>query len=117
METAATSTISLQPAQGEVLGVDDVHRPRPYPYHIDALDGSVLRQDLWEGVPARLAGFSVDAVEMAISIPTVQWLADLDTIERVTGMHPVLIDRDGTMWTDRRPVERVTVYTSEAVTA
>lgn len=109
MDTSTTSTVSIQPAQGETVGEYDVHKPLPYPFHIEP-DGSVARQDFWQGTPARLAGFQVDPKVMKVEIFDFQWLADLDTVERVVGMHAVFIDSSGSMWTDRRPVERVTVH-------
>jgi len=90
---------TIQPCQPDKNpGEYDVMQPVPYPYHIDA-DGCVLQQDFWRGEPASLIGFQKNRDRQTVDLFFHDW-----TDQDVTGMHPVFVDADGSMWTDLRKV-------------
>jgi hypothetical protein len=83
-----------------LTGEYDVHKPLPYPFHIDD-DGSVLRQDFWRGEPARLLGFQ-STQEHRVDLFAHEWLATTD--EAPEGWYPVFQDSDGGIWAHAYPV-------------
>ncbi len=94
------TTKSVQVAN-TTTGRYDVHKPLPYPFHIDA-EGNVLRQDFWRGEPERLVGFQEKADVNHVDLRVQDWLATGD--EAPEGWHPVFVDADGTMWSHAFPV-------------
>lgn len=109
MSTTHRTVVTVQPAQGTEVGAYDPAVPLPYPWHIDA-DGRVLRQELWRGHPARLAGFQALARRQQVDLYTEEWLADLGRADLVVSMYPVFIDADGGMWSSTHPVDSVSVH-------
>lgn len=114
----SSTYITIQPAQGSVVGSYDVRQPLPYPYHIGTV-GEVLRQDVWKGAPLRLVGFQRDLDVQEVTIFEFHWvpvmLSGATTArDEVIGMYPVFLRADGSMYTDTRPVVSVSV---PAVTA
>ena len=112
--------ITIRPAQGSVVGDYDVRQPLPYPYHIGPA-GEVLRQDVWKGYPLRLVGFQRDLDVQRVAIFEFHWVpavlsGDTTTRDEVIGMYPVFLRADGSMYSDTRPVEGVSVNVP-AVTA
>jgi len=76
----------------------------PMPYHV-LLDGTIGRQDAWQGDPAALLGFQHD--------PTVQHVdllreAFVRTPQRAVGMYPVFVRDNGEIYVLTIPVESVT---------
>lgn len=115
-----TPFITIQPAQGSVVGEYDVHLPPPYPYHIGTA-GEVLRQDVWKGDPFRLMGFQRDLDVQEVAIFEFHWVpafifGAVTARDEVIGMYPVFLRTDGSMYADTRPVESVSVRAA-AVTA
>jgi hypothetical protein len=95
-----TKTKSVQVAN-EKDGSYNVHKPLPYPFHIDA-DGSVLRQDFWKGEPSRLIGFQENADVQKVDLLAETWLASDD--EAPEGWYPVFMDDDGGFWNHAYPI-------------
>lgn len=86
----------------EADGSYNVHKPLPYPYHIED-DGTVGRQDFWKGKPARLLGFQLTADRHEVSVRVETWLEnDVD----VTGHFPVFQDKNGAIWSLTLPVSK-----------
>lgn len=106
--TNTSTTVTIQPAQGSVVGQYDVRKPLPYPWHV-RLDGTITHQELWRGDPDRLCGFQRSLDEQTVYLFEFQWLGNLDDVDSVVGSYPVFMRADGSMWTDTRPVESVTV--------
>lgn len=90
--------ITIQPAeQGGTL---------PYPLHVDE-DGTVGRQDFWQGKPARVVGFS--PVPRA-NVMSLDWEEFTRDPSGATGLYVVSEDADGTWYTHWcSPIAKVTV--------
>lgn len=98
MSTTATKSVQIANTED---GSYDVRKPLPYPWHINR-DCSVARQDFWKGQPDRLAGFQTSRDKQVINVLAQDWV-DSDNID-VTGMFPVFINSDGSMWNSSYPV-------------
>lgn len=81
-----TRIVTIQPATLEDL-------TRPYPYHI-LPDGSVDRQDFWQGTHKNLMGFQRTKTQR-IDVSTREFL---ENPKQVVGMYPVFTDADGQMF-------------------
>ncbi|MFS0885273.1 hypothetical protein [Aeromicrobium sp. 179-A 4D2 NHS] len=92
------SSVTIQPKTGDNLS-------RPYPFHIEE-DGTVGRQDFWNGTPEKLVGFQNDADVQHVDVPVREFLADPDV---AVGKYPVFIDADGSMWNYAAPIESILV--------
>ena len=96
-------------------GEYDVHRPLPYPFHLDA-DGNVLRQEFWRGEPVKLLGFQYSPDAQEIGLLAEDWLPTAASYHSsnvvgptaVVGLWPVFLDADGSIWSHVYPVDGVT---------
>lgn len=100
--------VQIQPAPVSA----SVHEPRPYPYFV-ADDGRVLRQDVWQGDPARLLGFTASAEPDEFVVTVDEFI---ESPEQVVGMFAVFSTAADNWYTLMRPVESVRVLDSETVT-
>lgn len=103
--------MTIQPANTS-SGEFDVMKPRPYPFHVNADSGEVLRQDFWQGDPQMILGFqkTVDVQTMDRMLPD---LAKSDTDAHLAvGMFPICVDSKGGMYTYTMPIESVTITES-----
>lgn len=62
----------------------------PYPFHVDT-DGSIGRQDFWNGYPLRVLGFVADPNRMQIDL---YWEEIVKNPQRAVGMYVVTEDAD-----------------------
>jgi hypothetical protein len=84
---------------------------QPYPYFVEE-DGSVQRQDFWQGSVARVIGFQRD---LAVQTIDLLWAAAVKSDpECLTGLYLVTEDSDGRWSTHNTAVESVTVEGAEA---
>lgn len=82
----------------------------PYPYFVEA-DGTVQRQDVWQGTVARVIGFQRDLAVPEISL---LWSAAVKSdLECLVGLYLVTSDSDGEWGTHHTAVESVTVVGAE----
>ena len=86
-----------------VTGDYDPKQHKPFPYGIES-DGSVTQQEFWKGEPVRLMGFQRDADVQVVDLLAEDWLATDDPAPE--GWFPVVLDKDGSMWTHRYPVQK-----------
>lgn len=63
----------------------------PYPFYVNE-DGSILRQDIWNGNPLRVVGFQRD---LAVQQIDMWWRDALRTPDQVPGMYLVTSDKNG----------------------
>lgn len=101
-EADDTRTLRVQPRA-------DLDGHLPYPLFVGK-DGSVGRQDFWNGKPERVIGFapSADIQELPV-----RWADAWETPERAVGLYPVVEYKGGTWFTWDSPVESVTVVGAE----
>ena len=80
-------------------GEYDVREALPYPYRVNE-DGTIDRQDFWQGSPYALLGFQRGDVQEVVVLAE-DWLRDgVD----VSGLRPVFTDAGGTVWAHRYAV-------------
>jgi len=86
--------ITLQPAPiVDHITPDGIELTKlPYPFHVDT-DGSIGRQDFWNGYPLRVIGFVADPNRMQIDL---YWEEAVKDPQRAVGMYVVAVGADGT---------------------
>lgn len=94
-----TRTITIHPAAKS--------DQKPYPFHIEP-DGTVGRQDFWNGNPSRLVGFQHDTDVQQVDVDLDDFLANP---ESAVGCYPVFFgDQDG-LYNLTTVIESVHVHT------
>lgn len=102
--------ITIQPGN-TTTGEYDVHKPLPYPYHVDAATGDVDRQDFFKGTPAAVIGFQDDADVQVVDLLWKDAAADPD---RIVGKFPVLVDSNGNIYSLTVPITSTYVTEGES---
>lgn len=77
----------------------------PYPYYVKE-DGSVERQDYWQGRVTRVIGFAGDLAVERIDLP---WRRAVADPQKAVGMYLVTADSSGDWSTHQTAVDRVDV--------
>jgi hypothetical protein len=77
---------------------------QPYPLFVSR-DGSVGRQDFWQGKPLCLIGFAADSAKREM---TLWWPQVWDDPQQAVGMYPVVEHTGGTWFTWDSAVESIT---------
>lgn len=98
--------LRVQPAEyvDQIVNGQELTK-QPYPYFVEE-DGSVQRQDFWQGSVARVVGFQRDLAVQSIDLWwSAAWASDLPCL---TGMYLVTEDADGQWSTHQTAVESVT---------
>lgn len=100
--------ITLQPAPvvDHVLEDGTELTRLPYPFHVDAKTGDILRQDFWRGDPLRVVGFQRDADIQRVDV---WWEAVAAKPELAIGLFPVTVDRKGGIASWSVPIEHSAV--------
>jgi len=115
------STITIQPGQpGEGVGYN-VHKPLPYPFHIDIETGKCTRgrgtSDLGDDptgtTPWVLLGLQ-DGDVQELARTRSEWTADPQS---AVGLRPVFIDWSGSIFALGQPITHVTVDAPKPVVA
>lgn len=78
---------------------------QPYPLFVSE-DGSVGRQDFWDGRILRVLGFQRD---LAVQQLDLRWAYAWTEPEKAVGMYVVAVDKDGNMFNLDTAVESITV--------
>lgn len=89
-------TIRIQPHARIDNITDDGHAMTqlPYPLFVNEADGSVQRQDFWQGKVLRVVGFQKDLARHEIDL---WWSEAAKDPQRAVGMYIVTTDKDGGM--------------------
>lgn len=95
-------------------GEYDVHKPLPYPYHVEAETGDVGRQEFWHGTPLRVLGFQQDA---DIQIVDLSWREAAAVPDRIVGMFPVLLHKSGGIYNETCPITKISVTDDSEVSS
>lgn len=97
------NTISLQPGQpGEGMNYN-VHKPLPYPSHVDADTGDVRPGPQTGNAAGRLIGFQPDVDTQRVDL----WREVFVVDSQKAGMVPVFVDATGGMFSLDVPVLKV----------
>ena len=103
--------ITIQPAN--TVSVEyDVNLPLPYPYHVNARTGDVGRQEFWRGEPVAILGFQNDADVQTMDLLWEDAAKDPDSI---VGKYVVMVNANGSIFNETRPITSVTVWDGEEV--
>lgn len=109
--SAPGRVLRIQPASytDQIVGGQELTK-QPYPYFVEE-DGSVQRQDFWQGTVARVIGFQRDLAVQEISL---LWSAAVRSdLECLTGLYLVTSNADGEWSTHHTAIESVTVEGAE----
>lgn len=102
--------ITIQPGQpGEGMGYN-VHKPLPYPFHVDTKTGDVIQGPPTEFDDWRLLGFQPDVGTQSVELTRSVWLAG--DVDACVGMVPVFIDSDGGMFSLDVPITKTTDWSA-----
>lgn len=78
----------------------------PYPFHVND-DGTIGRQDFWQGDPAAVIGFQA---KLDVQHVDLFWSDFLTDPQRAVGMYLVTRDRAGTWSTHENAIQSVTMH-------
>lgn len=101
--------ITLQPAAGTDQITEDGTELQqlPYPFHVLAEDGSIERQDFWQGNPLRVIGFAARLDREQVDL----WWRDVARDpQRAVGMYVVTQDSRGGMAVHLSAIAKVEVH-------
>lgn len=98
-------TITIQPGQpGEGMNYN-VHKPLPYPFHVNTETGDVMSGPHTGNETWRLVGFQPDADTQTVTLRREDFAAEPN---KAVGLCPVFVDEHGCMFNLTEPITRAT---------